>query len=67
MATTAELLALVWAAVRRSVEDLALAGVLGSALYNSTATLGTAAPTRPIPRGGLAAAVRARHCGAHSG
>src|SRR6266446_10442389 len=31
MATTAELLALVWAAVRRSVEDLALAGVLGSA------------------------------------
>ena len=56
LATTAELIALVWAAARRSVEDLALAGVLGSALYNSTATLGTAALIHPIPRGGLAPA-----------
>jgi cation:H+ antiporter len=48
LATTAELFALVWAAFRRGIEDLALAGVLGSALYNSTATLGTAALVRPL-------------------
>ena len=48
LATTAELLALVWAAARRGVEDLALAGVLGSAAYNATATLGVAALVRPL-------------------
>jgi cation:H+ antiporter len=48
LATTAELFALVVAAFRRGVEELALAGVLGSALYNATATLGVAALVRPL-------------------
>jgi cation:H+ antiporter len=48
VATTAELFALVVAAYRRGIEELALAGVLGSALYNATATLGVAALVRPL-------------------
>lgn len=48
LATTAELFALVWAAFRRGVEELAIAGVLGSAVYNATATLGVAALVRPL-------------------
>lgn len=55
LATTAELLALVWAATRREVEELALAGVLGSATYNATATLGVAALIHPVPSSGLQA------------
>ncbi len=55
LATTAELFALVWAATRREVEELALAGVLGSAAYNATATLGVAALIHPVPNGGLQA------------
>lgn len=54
LATTAELFALVWAAFRRGVEELALAGVLGSAVYNATATLGIAALVHPIRVTGLA-------------
>jgi cation:H+ antiporter len=54
LATTAELFALVWAAARRGVEELALAGVLGSAIYNSTATLGAAALVRPLTGTGIA-------------
>jgi cation:H+ antiporter len=53
LATTAELFALVGAAFRRGVEELAIAGVLGSAIYNATATLGVAAIVRPIRAGGL--------------
>lgn len=53
LATTAELFALVWAAARRDVEELALAGVLGSALYNATATLGAAALVRPLTVTGI--------------
>ena len=53
LATTAELFALVWAAARRGVEELAVAGVLGSALYNATATLGAAALVHPVPATGL--------------
>jgi cation:H+ antiporter len=53
LATTAELFALVWAAYRRGVEELALAGVLGSAVYNATATLGVAALVHPIYATGL--------------
>ena len=53
LATTAELFALVWAAARRGVEELAVAGVLGSALYNATATLGAAALVHPVPAAGL--------------
>jgi cation:H+ antiporter len=53
LATTAELFALVWAAARRGLEELALAGVLGSAIYNSTATLGAAALVRPLAGSGI--------------
>ena len=53
LATTAELLALVWAAARRGVEELAVAGVLGSAAYNATATLGAAALARPLVTSGV--------------
>ena len=53
LATTAELFALVWAAFRRGVEELALAGVLGSAIYNATATLGAAALVHPLRVSGL--------------
>lgn len=54
LATTAELFALVWAAFRRGVEELAIAGVLGSAIYNATATLGIAALVRPLTVTGVA-------------
>src|SRR5215472_6472597 len=47
-ATTAELLALAWSAVRRGVSEIAVAGVLGSVAYNATATLGVAALVRPL-------------------
>jgi cation:H+ antiporter len=53
LATTAELFALVWAAARRGVEELALAGVLGSAIYNSTVTLGVSALVRPLSVTGI--------------
>lgn len=48
LATTAELFALVWAAVRRGVSEIAVAGVVGSAAYNATATLGGAALAAPL-------------------
>ena len=53
LATTAELFALVWAAFRRGVEQLAIAGVLGSALHSATATLGVAALVRPLAVTGI--------------
>jgi cation:H+ antiporter len=53
LATTAELFALVWSSYRRGVEELALAGVLGSAVYNATATLGVAALVHPLHVSGL--------------
>ena len=53
LATTAELFALVWAAYRRGIEELALAGVLGSTIYNATATLGFAAIVHPLRVHGL--------------
>lgn len=53
LATTAELFALVWAAARRGAEEVAVAGVVGSAAYNATATLGAAALTRPLVVAGL--------------
>lgn len=52
LATTAELLALVWAAGRRALDELAVAGMLGSVAYNATVTLGAAALTRPLAAGG---------------
>lgn len=56
LATTAELLALVWAAARRSVPELAVAAVLGSAAYNATATLGVAALVEPLSASGVSGA-----------
>ncbi len=53
LATTAELFALVWAAFRRDLGELALAGLLGSVLYNATATLGVATLVHPLATSGL--------------
>jgi cation:H+ antiporter len=54
LATTAELFALAWAAVRRGVSEIAVAGVIGSVAYNATATLGVAALVRPLAVTGIA-------------
>lgn len=48
LATTAELFALVVVAARRGATEIAVAGVVGSAAYNATATLGVAALVRPL-------------------
>ncbi len=56
LATTAELFALVFAAVRHDVPEIAVAGVVGSAAYNATATLGAAALARPLRTDGVLAA-----------
>jgi cation:H+ antiporter len=48
LATTAELFALVWSAARRDIEELAVAGIVGSAVYNATVTLGVPALIRPL-------------------
>jgi cation:H+ antiporter len=53
LATTAELFALVFSAVRHDVPEIAVAGVVGSAAYNATATLGAAALARPLSVDGL--------------
>jgi cation:H+ antiporter len=55
LATTAELFALAWAAMRRGVSEIAVAGVVGSVAYNATATLGAAALVRPLPVSGILA------------
>ena len=46
-ATTAELLALVWAAAPRDILELAVAAIVGSVAYNATATLRP--PRSPAP------------------
>jgi cation:H+ antiporter len=51
VATTAELFALVLAAARHDIGEVAVAGIVGSAAYNATATLGTAALVRPLATG----------------
>lgn len=53
LATTAELFALAWAALRRGVAEIAVAGVIGSAAYNATATLGVAALVHPLSTDGV--------------
>jgi cation:H+ antiporter len=53
LATTAELFALAWAALRRGITELAVAGVVGSAAYNATATVGVAAVIRPLSSRGI--------------
>ena len=55
LATSAEFLALVAAAVRRGASELAVAGVVGSVAYNATATLGAAALARPLVITGMGA------------
>jgi cation:H+ antiporter len=55
LATTAELFALVLAAARHDVGEVAVAGIVGSAAYNATATLGTAALVRPLTTGAVLA------------
>jgi cation:H+ antiporter len=55
LATTAELLALAWAAMRRGVSEIAVAGVVGSVAYNATVSLGVAALVRPLAVGGILA------------
>lgn len=61
LATTAELFALVLTAARHDVPEIAVAGVVGSAAYNATATLGAAALAAPLAVDGVqvAAAVAA--------
>lgn len=56
LATTAELFAIAVAAQRRGVSELAVAGVVGSAGYNATVTLGGAALARPIATPGIVGA-----------
>jgi cation:H+ antiporter len=53
LATTAELFALAWVALRRGIAEIAVAGVIGSVAYNATATLGAAALVRPLAVGSL--------------
>ena len=48
LATTAELFAIVLAAARHGVAEVAVAAVVGSAAYNATATLGAAALVAPL-------------------
>jgi cation:H+ antiporter len=55
LATTAELFALAWAAMRRGVSEIAVAGVIGSVAYNAAATLGVATLIRPLTVTGILA------------
>lgn len=48
LATSAEMLALVWSAYRRGLGEVALAGVLGAVIYNFTVSLGVAGLVRPL-------------------
>lgn len=56
LATSAELFALVLSAARHDVPEIAIAGVVGSAAYNATATIGSAALVRPLLADGVVAA-----------
>ncbi|MGH3372196.1 MAG: sodium:calcium antiporter [Nocardioidaceae bacterium] len=51
LATSAEMLALVLAAHRRGLTEIALAGAVGSVAYNATTTLGLAAWVDPLVLG----------------
>jgi cation:H+ antiporter len=57
LATSAEMLALVWSARRRGVPEIALAGTLGAIAYNATVSLGVAAVVRPLAVGDETATV----------
>lgn len=56
MATTAELFALAFSAHKRDFSELAVAGVVGSAGYNATVTLGGAALAHPLETSGITGA-----------
>jgi cation:H+ antiporter len=65
LATSAEMVALVWAARRRGLTELVVAGTVGAVAYNATVTLGLAALVEPLLLGrhnvviGVAAATAA--------
>jgi cation:H+ antiporter len=48
LATSAEMVALVWAARRRGLSDLVVAGAVGAVAYNATVTLGLGALVSPL-------------------
>ena len=51
LATSAEMVALVWAARRRGLTELVVAGAVGAVAYNATVTLGLAALVSPLALG----------------
>jgi cation:H+ antiporter len=51
LATSAEMLALVWAAHRRGVSEVVVAGLVGAMAYNATVSVGLGALVRPLGLG----------------
>jgi cation:H+ antiporter len=51
LATSAEMVALVWAARRRGLSEVVVAGTVGAVAYNATVTLGAAALVSPLGLG----------------
>ena len=51
LATSAEMVALVWAARRRGLTEVVVAGTVGAVAYNATVTLGLAALVDPLVLG----------------
>jgi cation:H+ antiporter len=56
LATSAELFALIWAARRHRVTELALVALVGSVVANATATVGAGAFVQPLSTSGTVAA-----------
>jgi len=53
LATIAEFVALIPAAVHRGIPELAAAGIVGSVLYNATVSLGEGAALGGLPSTGV--------------
>jgi cation:H+ antiporter len=51
LATSAEMVALVWAARRRGLTEVVVAGTVGAVAYNATVSLGTGALVSPLGLG----------------
>src|SRR6478735_8341095 len=51
LATSAEMVALVWAARRRGLTEVVVAGTVGAVAYNATVSLGLAALVSPLALG----------------
>jgi cation:H+ antiporter len=51
LATSAEMVALVWAAHRRGVTEVVLAGAVGAVAYNATVSIGLGAVVSPLALG----------------